>query len=301
MARPQVNHIKQALDNLFTDKINLNDIKTTNVDDIKKQFYSRAFAAYSLHILASLSVDDAAKSITDSYDDNGIDAVYYDEQQNTIYLVQSKMIDEGNGEPDTGEMNKFAKGITDLIEEKYDRFNQKIQAKLSIIKDAFNESQIKLNIVLAYTGKGFAIHNQRIINDLTGFLNESTEWAYFTDFNLKAAHDSLNTVLAGKPIESEITLSNWGLIDEPYAAYYGQISASDLANLWKNHRKKLFTENIRNFIGLSDINTSILNTIEKEPENFIYFNNGVTILCNTINPIPAKTVGKTTGLLTVRV
>lgn len=296
MARPQVNHIKIALDNLFADKIDLSDIKSTKPDDIKKQFYSRALAAYSIYILASVSVEEAAKSITDSYDDNGIDAIYYDEQMSTIFLIQSKLIDEGNGEPDTGEMNKFAKGITDLIEEKYDRFNSKVQLKLPVIKDAFNESRIKLNIVLAYTGKGFAIHNQRIINDLTTFLNESTEWAFFTDFNLKAAHESLNTVLEGKPIESEIMLSNWGVIDEPYSAYYGQISASDLANLWKNHRKNLFTENIRNFIGLSEINTSILKTIEEEPENFIYFNNGVTILCTTITPIPAKTIGKTTGL-----
>ncbi|MBX2991052.1 MAG: hypothetical protein KF749_07770 [Bacteroidetes bacterium] len=196
MARPQVNHIKQALDNLFTGKIDLTDIVNSRPEDLTRQFHSRALAAYSLHILASVPVDEAAKSITDSYDDNGIDAVYFDEQQNTIYLVQSKMIDEGNGEPDTGDMNKFAKGITDLIEERYDRFNIKIQNKLPIIKDAFNESQIKLNIVLAYTGKGFAVHNQRIISDLINFLNESTEWAFFTDFNLKAAHDSLNTVLA---------------------------------------------------------------------------------------------------------
>ncbi|MBX2991051.1 MAG: AIPR family protein [Bacteroidetes bacterium] len=102
--------------------------------------------------------------------------------------------------------------------------------------------------------------------------------------------------MPGRPIESEVTLSNWGAIDEPFVAYYGQISAYDLATLWKNHRKKLFTENIRNFIGLSDINTGILKTIEIEPEKFIYFNNGVTILCNTVNPLPAKTVGKTTGL-----
>jgi len=296
MARPQVNHIKQALENLFTDKIDLSDIKTTNEEDIKKQFLSRALAAYSLYILASITVDDAAKSITDTYDDNGIDAVYYDEQQNTLYLVQSKMIDEGNGEPDTGEMTKFSNGITDLIEEKYDRFNSKIQNKLSIIKDAFNDSQIKLNIVLAYTGKGFAIHNQRIITDLTSFLNDSTEWAYFTDFNLKTAHDSLNNVLAGKPIESEITLSNWGTMDEPFTAYYGQISAFELAMLWKNHRKKLFTENIRNYIGLSEINTSILKTVEIEPDMFIYFNNGVTMLCNTVTPLPAKTLGRTTGV-----
>lgn len=127
-------------------------------------------------------------------------------------------------------------------------------------------------------------------------MNDSTEWAFFTDFNLKSAHETLNTVLAGKPIDSELSLSNWGTIDEPYPAFYGQISAYDLAQLWKNHRKKLFVENIRNFIGLSDINSSIIKTIETEPENFVYFNNGVTALCSDVIPLPARTVGKTTGL-----
>lgn len=296
MSRIQVNHIKTALDNLFIDKIDLSDIINPKPEDVKKQFYSRALAAYSLHIIASAPIEDAANSITDSFDDNGIDAIYYDEQHNILYVVQSKMIDEGNGEPDTGDMRKFSDGITDLIEEKYDRFNTKIQSKLPIIKDAFNDSQIKLNIILAYTGKGFAIHNQRIISDLTAFLNDSTEWAFFTDFNLKFAHDSINTILAGKPIESELTLSNWGTVDEPHIAYYGQLSAYELATLWKNNRGKLFTENIRNFIGLSEINSSILSTVENEPEKFIYFNNGVTILCNSVTPLPAKTLGKTTGV-----
>jgi hypothetical protein len=296
MSRIQVNHIKTALEKLFSGKIDMSDYDSKPDSECQKAFYSRAMAAYGLHIISSTSVDDCGKGITDGFDDNGIDAIHYDEQQNTIYIVQSKFIEEGSGEPDTGDMRKFRDGVIDLIEEKYDRFNEKLKNKLPIIKDAFGDSQIKLNILLSYTGKGFSIHNQNIIDDLIQDLNESTEWAYFTDFNLKSAHDTLNTVLAGRPIEGEISLSNWGTIDEPFPAYYGQISAYDLAQLWKNHRKKLFVENIRNFIGLSDINSGILKTIETEPENFVYFNNGVTVLCNEINPLPAKTVGRITGL-----
>lgn len=296
MSRIQVNHIRTALSNLFDGKIDISDYASRSEEERKKAFNSRALAAYSIHIIASASIDDSATSITDGYNDNGIDAVYYDEQQNTLYLIQSKFIEEGTGEPETGDLRKFRDGVIDLIEERYARFNEKLEKKIPIIKDAFSDSQIKLNILLAYTGRGFASHNQNIINDLINDLNESTEWTYFTDFNLKSAHDMLNTVLDGNPIQSEISLSNWGSIDEPFSAYYGQISAYDLALLWKNNRKKLFSENIRNFIGLSDINSGILKTIETEPESFIYFNNGVTVLCSEITPLPAKTVGRTTGL-----
>src|SRR6185369_9584305 len=296
MSKIQVNHIKTALEKLFDSKIDMKDYDKKPEAEKQIAFYSRALAAYSLHIITSASVDAAANAVVDAYDDNGIDAIYHDESQSTLYLVQSKFIQAGTGEPDTGDLRKFKDGIIDLIEEKTERFNDKVQNKAQSIKDAFSNSQIKLNIILAYTGKGFLDHNQNIISDLINELNESTEWAYFTDFNLKTAHSTLNIVLAGKPIDSEISLSNWGAIDEPYPTYYGQISAFDLAQLWKHNRKNLFIDNIRSFIGMSEINSGILKTIEKEPENFIYLNNGVTALCNEVTPLPAKTVGKTTGL-----
>lgn len=296
MSNIQVNHIKQALDNLYKDKIDLSDLSKLKPEDIEKCFHSRSLSAFTLHVLASATIENSAKSLVDSFDDNGLDSIYYDEQQNTLYLIQSKLISEGHGEPDTGDMHKFATGVKDLLDSNFDRFNKKINSRKEEIEEIFSDSQIKLNIVVSYTGKGFSIHNQRIIDDLLNFLNESTEWAYFTDFNLKYAHDSLNSILSGKPIEAELSLSNWGVIDEPFTAYYGQISAHDLALLWKQHRRKLFTENIRNYIGMSDINVGILKTLNEEPENFIYFNNGVTALCKSIKPLPARTVGKTTGL-----
>ena len=44
---------------------------------------------------------------------------------------------------------------------------------------------------------------------------------------------------------------------------------------------RLFARNIRGFLGSNAINEGIRNTLEKEPENFWYFNNGVTIVCNS--------------------
>jgi hypothetical protein len=291
-----VNHIKIALDKIFVDKIDLSDKAKDSPEEKERAFYARALAAYSLHALAGATIDESVNAVTDGFKDNGIDAIFYDEQQDTLYLVQSKMIYEGKGEPDVGDMGKYMNGITDLISEKYDRFNAKINKKVPILQDAFDNSRIRMNIILAYTGKGFAEPNKQLINDILEDLNESSDWVYFTDFNLKALHGTLDTVLDGNPINSEISLSNWGSIDEPYPAYYGLISAYDLALLWKNNRKKLFAENIRNFIGLSEINIGILKTIENEPQNFVYYNNGVTVLCQDILPLPARTVGKTTGL-----
>lgn len=131
MSRIHVNHIRTALLNLFEGKIDLLDYTKKTEEEKKKSFNSRALAAYSIHIIASSSIEEAANAITDGFDDNGIDAVYYDEQQNTLFLIQSKFIEEGVGEPETGDLRKFRDGIIDLIEERYERFNEKLKSKLS--------------------------------------------------------------------------------------------------------------------------------------------------------------------------
>lgn len=296
MARPQVNHVKTVLDSLFDGKIDMSDYAKKGEEERKAAFYSRALAAYYLVVMADLSVDEAAASVTDGFNDNGIDAIYYDEQTSVFYIIQSKMIHEGSGEPGNGEILKFTQGISDLVDEKLgSTFNKKILAKETEIKDALNDRNVKLNIVLAYTGAGFSEHNKKTIADLMAKLNDTITWAHFTDFNLKTIHSTLNAATSQKPIEQDLTLANWGSIEEPYRTYYGQISAYDLAQIYITHGKRLFDDNIRSFIGLSSINTSILNTIQTEPENFIYFNNGVILICDEIEPIPGKTVNKNSG------
>lgn len=80
----------------------------------------------------------------------------------------------------------------------------------------------------------------------------------------------------------EFSLSNWGKVDEPYQAFYGQISALEVGEWWRENKNKLFAKNIRDFLGGSEVNSEISKTIENEPELFCYFNNGITVLCKEI-------------------
>lgn len=296
MAKPQVDHIKGVLDKFFDGLIDMSDYKKKSPAETKTAFYSRSLGAYYLNVMADLSPDEAAKCVTDGYNDNGIDAIYYDEQTSVLYIIQSKLLNEGNGEPENGEMLKFSQGISDVIDGKFGKnFNDKVKKKEPEIKDALNDRNIKLNIVLAYTGKGFSVHNQTVIDNLMEKLNDTIQWAHFTDWNLKAIHGTLNAATAYKPIEQELTLSNWGAIEDPYKTYYGQVSAYALAQIYSTHGKRLFDANIRSFIGLSSINSGILDTVKNEPENFIYLNNGVMLICQDVEPIPGKTINKATG------
>lgn len=75
-----------------------------------------------MHEEAGASIDEAVSSSIDGGQDHGIDSVFID-RNHTIWLIQSKYIDSGFGEPELGDVSKFRDGIKDLIEGKLERFN----------------------------------------------------------------------------------------------------------------------------------------------------------------------------------
>lgn len=278
-----MNRIKNYIDKTFKGKIDLSDLKPkTSEDDKQKNFLSRALAAYALTIEAIADVNVAASSITDGFDDNGIDAIYYDRSAKTLWLVQSKFIDNGTGGIDNGDVEKFAKGVKKLIDADFSRFNKKVNDRRDEILEALDDSTVKIQILFAYTGKQLSVHNWNSINDLLDEQNDTEEVLFFTDFNIDKIYKGLETGVGVAPINEDITISNWGHIEEPFKSYYGQITGTDLGVLWEKYGRRLFTENIRNFLGASTVNDEIIKTIKTEPDNFIYFNNGITILCDSI-------------------
>ena len=177
MSIVQIRHIQAKLKELYSTKIDTSDSIGSNKDDV---FFSRAYAAYTLQILASASVDDASKSIVDGLNDNGIDAIYYDQKSKILWLVQSKWIKKGIGEPETGDTSKFCNGVKDLLEFELERFNQKVLDIQNVIEEALNDYETKINLVLSYTGSdSFSEHNRRIVDKLLEEVNDASDVAFF--------------------------------------------------------------------------------------------------------------------------
>jgi len=285
MSKLHVQHIKAKLLEIYSDKIDISDARN---DDQKENFFlTRAYASYTLQILAQIDVVAASNSITDGFDDNGIDAIYFDRKNKELWLLQSKWIKNGNGEPDTGETSRFKNGVVDLIDLKFNRFNERVRNKEAEVVEALEDPLVKIKIVLTYTGQDtFSEHNRRIVDDLLSELNDPSELAIFNRFSLKQAHKSLVGILDGQPIKADLALSNWGKVEQPYSAIYGTINGSDLAQLWSENRGRLFSDNIRDFIGFSEVNEDIRETALNEPENFYFYNNGITALCQSLSKKP---------------
>ena len=288
MSELKVRHVATKLKKLYKDKIDVEDSLARTEHDKELCFLSRAYAAYSLQVLASVSEDEAAESITDGINDNGIDAVCFDKISKILWLVQSKWKQKGVGEPELGDTLKFCTGIKKIIEDDFSVCNPKILKRREMIEDALNDYTVKIHIILAYTGdEKLSSHNLDAINRLLGDLNgDSEELASFETFSLNKAHQALAGLVVGKPISEEFVIENFGKIDTPFKSIYGCVNGSLFAQLWEKYRSRLFSENIRGFLGDSSVNEDVKNTILNSPNNFFYYNNGITILCDSFTKKP---------------
>ena len=288
MSELQVRHVATMLKQRYSGKIDVSDCLTAREEDINNLFLTRAYAAYSLQVIADVSEDTAANSITDGINDNGIDAILFDKSTKILWIVQSKWKKKGEGEPESGDTLKFCSGIKKIIEDDFESFNDKVKSKQCDIEEALNDYTVKINVILAYTGgDNLSSHNLDVIKRLLQEVNEdSEELMSFETFTLSKAHRALAGLVDGHPINTEIVINSYGKIDEPYKAIYGYVNGSAFAQLWDTYKSRLFSENIRGFLGYSIVNDDVQATILNCPENFYYFNNGITILCDSFNKKP---------------
>ncbi|MFC0308745.1 hypothetical protein ACFFHK_03360 [Gallibacterium trehalosifermentans] len=115
----------QKLEQDYWDKINASG---KDEEARKSNFLSKAIAAFVLHEEALVSIDDAIAASIDGGQDHGIDSVFVD-SSHVIWLIQSKYIASGTGEPELGDVSKFRDGIIDLLHGKVERFNNSLGKK----------------------------------------------------------------------------------------------------------------------------------------------------------------------------
>jgi hypothetical protein len=252
--------------------------------DIERNFLSKALAAYFLMVRAGANKADAVSASIDGGNDHGIDSVYIS-PTGVFWLVQSKYIHEGKGEPILGDASKFKDGVQDFAAGKFDRFNAALAAKLPAIRAAMSNAYV-IQFALVYTGTSLNDDRIQLFSDLENAINAvQPERARFVRYGLYDFHETLIAKRAEKSITAEIELRNYGLIQSPARAFYGVMRVRDLAALYVEHDNALVRENIRRYRGSSSVNEEITKTLLEAPEHFVYFNNGVTLLCDKITAV----------------
>lgn len=266
--------------------------KVSAADQAAKQL-SRAFSAFALHKLLDITPQAAAASVVDDIQDKGIDAIHYDAPSETLYLLQTKLKESEQFKQE--DALPFCEGIRLLLKQDFSAFNANVQSRKADIESALDScSHIKL--VVPYTGDGIS---QTASDALQALLDDEDldEERLVKHVQFYAATEITRDLLAERayqPVHTDIALQKYEKVDDPRSTYYGIARLGDLVALHQTHGKALYERNIRYFLGSSksDVNKAIKTTLLDAPADFFYLNNGVTAVCDLIEPKATKNGAK---------
>ena len=261
-------------------------------DQAAKQL-SRAFSAFALHKLLDITPQAASASVVDDFNDKGIDAIHYDAPSETVYLLQTKLKESEQFKQE--DALPFCEGVRLLLKQDFNAFNVNVQNRRAEIESALDTcSHIKL--VVPYTGDGVS---QTASDALQALLNDEDldEERLVKQVEYYTAAEITRDLLAEQayqPVHTDIALQKYEKVETPRSTYYGVVRLGDLVALHQTHGKALYERNIRYFLGSSksDVNKAIKTTLHDAPGDFFYLNNGVTAVCDLIEPKATKNGAK---------
>ena len=263
--------------------------KQGGMDDkaVEQRFLTRSYAALTLLNLSDANVSDAAQSITDGGNDDGIDAIYVSQAQKRIYLVQSKWFSNTQKGVQLSEFTRFRDGVKRLINLVWDEKNIDLHGHRAAIDLLLKD--IDTEIVLIFCHNSENALSDDIVRSKEEYLTEANKYGdlvSFHEFTLKEARETARSRTRPENINLSLMLKNWGVIERPYKSVYGAVAGTELVSWAEVNKERLFAENLRFGIEKSEVNDGIRQTASDLPTHFWYFNNGVTAICDEITKQP---------------
>lgn len=231
--------------------------------------------------------------LCDGTHDKGVDAIMIDPIERNVIIIQSKFERSGN-ETQLGE--NTVKLLASVRE--YFRNRKSLDAAMvkgnTLSKKLANEAYEalrnqghSLQLVLITTHKHAPQMNNLVRDTLHFKSGEFSIYDYPRIMSLTADRErdylpilepyNLPFVDADKNMVRTIDKNSWVIT----------VSADEVRSFGNKYGKKLFKKNIRDSLGTkSKINKGIQRTLEEDPKNFWYYNNGITILADEANLIP---------------
>jgi len=284
---------------------NLLKQKVSEIASNKKCQPSIAFMYLMLGEIFDLDEFEIEEAITDSGMDKGIDAIFEKEEdgENILYVVQSKFYTENpNRCIDENSKNLVVEAVSNYLLGEYPltNLNKKLQDKVKLYRERFSNGEIdKVGIIFITNGQK---PNQNIISELEKFKIEQdgqifyqiiTEEDLFFIFLPPSANfvEEINLKIVKDSGSGEKTILNLPDIDIAQGKVF-KVDVTVLAKIIEEN-PNIFSANVRAYQSLRNkVNEQIAQTL-KDPElikQFIYLNNGITIICDDFQIRPGGEV-----------
>lgn len=244
---------------------------------------------FGLDDLASAGVD----AITDGPDDKKLDMVYINTEEEYAVIGQCYFSNKDKQSAPSNKASDLNIGLAWLLQRDINEVPDRIKSAAINLRQSLKSESVK-NIHLWY------IHNlpesthvdnelvtvqqtaKTIIDNEFPNKNIQTRYKEVGSSTIQAWYEDCKTpILINENIDLE-TMGGYEIKSSGWSSYSTAIQARELARLYKKHRTKIFSANVRDYLGSrrsdSNINFGIKNTVEKDADNFWAYNNGLTIL-----------------------
>ena len=152
------------------------------------------------------------------------------------------------------------------------------------MEEALQSFGVRITIVVAIAGTNvLSPHAKKAVDDIASELNHLEDCCDVKTYDFKHLYAMVRESLAEPNVDVQAQVQGYGLVTQPYEAVYGRVGVSQVASWYESYSEQLFSKNIRKSLGLTKVNRGIQRTLNEEAENFWYFNNGVTVLCEGID------------------
>ncbi len=257
-----------------------------SLDDVNN--LSRLLGFHAVNLALGSGDDDTQRivEITDGSSDRGIDGVGIDPGTKLVVFVQSKWRQDGNGSMGLADVLRFLDGVRALIGmQSNDLPVHASEETRRAVHGLLRTPGGRIRLVTATTAsEALAPEVQQPITELLDQLNDLDGTEPIASHQHLGQADFFSTLTESprRRVDIDTQIQDWGRVSEPVRAFYGRVNAAEIARWHQLYGADLFAENIRVVIPRSDINEGILNTIRQEPDRFGYYNNGITVLAETI-------------------
>ncbi len=254
-----------------------------------------AFVCWFLRAYILDSEDVAKAALTGDNDERGIDAVYVDDSAQVVHILQGKFHGKIGGHTDPwSQMEQFTNWAK-LLYGARQTFSVAVAGIDPIAAKKLREARNRLverdgyRLVMYWVSTGKASATT-VTNAETAVRTQGVATGRRARFEflggtriLELLHDYLYGVAPVVPVlelpaASQIVRTKDDKTGIVLRAF--QVNGDDLAHLVDVASVRLFALNIRTYLRDTKVNKNMKRTLAREPQNFLYFNNGVTFVCD---------------------
>lgn len=245
---------------------------------------SSAFIIWFLENYFRIERQDAIDCVCDNTNDKGIDGIFVDDEDEVIYLLQSKYSPIDNQDQGDNDIRNFIGAKSWFNSE--ESLNKLLSSTASKELKSLVESSTLIEkthyrkISVFITNKLFNLHATEFIDasiDLEVWDGKAlfSKYTYFADTDV--TFPAKDIYLTNK------TRLEYDLPDGTVAKTYS-VSAKELVKLDGIQDRSLFSKNVRYGVGNTRVNKSIKENISQnnEHQNFFLYHNGITIICDKL-------------------